>query len=58
MRDVKRFYKQSELAAEYKKKLITIDEAAGLVKSGDRIHLGTFGSVCAGFEAALAKRNS
>ena len=56
MRGVKRFYKQSELAAEYKKKLITVDEAAGLAKSGDRIHLGTFGSVCAGFEAALAKR--
>ncbi len=56
MRDRKRFYKAGEIADAYRKKLATADEAAGFVKSGDRVHLGTFGSICRDFEAALARR--
>ena len=56
MRNVKSFTKAGDIADIYRKKLISADEAAGLVKSGDRIHLGTFGSICHDFEAALAKR--
>ena len=32
-------YKVSDLAAEYRKKLITADEAAAMVQNGDRLHL-------------------
>ncbi len=56
MRDVKRFIKASDIADSYRKKLISAEEAARIVKSGDRIHLGTFGSICRDFEAALAQR--
>ncbi len=56
MRGVKRFFKAGEISEAYRKKLVTADEAAGLVRSGDRVHLGTFGSICRDFEAALAKR--
>ena len=33
-------YKVSNLASEYKKKLITADQAAEMVKDGDRLHFG------------------
>ena len=31
-------YKVANLASEYKKKLITADQAATMVKNGDRLH--------------------
>ena len=34
-------YKVSTLADEYKKKLVTADEAVAIVKPGDRVHYGT-----------------
>ena len=33
-------YKVANLASEYKKKLITADQAAAMVKDGDRLHFG------------------
>ena len=33
-------YKVSDLSMEYKKKLITADQAAAMVKNGDRLHFG------------------
>ena len=33
-------YKVSNLAQEYKKKLITADQAAAMVQNGDRLHFG------------------
>lgn len=50
------FYKASEIKEAYRKKLITSDEAAGMLKSGQRVHIGTFGDIAREFEAALAKR--
>lgn len=49
-------YEVSSLAEEYRKKLITADEAAAMVKTGDRVH---FGLGCGGvqdLDAALARR--
>ncbi|MCI8285690.1 MAG: butyryl-CoA:acetate CoA-transferase [Firmicutes bacterium] len=56
MRGTERFYKAADIAVQYDKKLITSDQAAGMVKSGDRVHIGTFGVISRNFEAALAKR--
>lgn len=56
MRDLGYFCKASDIEAVYKKKLVTAAEAAGFAKSGDKIHLGTFGSICRDFEEALAGR--
>lgn len=56
LRNVKRFYKAADIAAEYKKKLVSADEAAQAVKSGDRVHLSTFGTIARDFEKALARR--
>jgi acyl-CoA hydrolase len=56
MRNSSKFYKADEIAKVYKKKLLSTDEAAKLVKPGFRIHLGTFGNIARDFEAALAKR--
>ncbi len=53
---VKSFVKAADIASEYKKKLVTAEEAARLVKSGDNVHIGGFGGVCRDFEAALAGR--
>ena len=33
-------YKLSALGAEYKKKLITADQAAAMVENGSRLHFG------------------
>ena len=41
---------------EYKKKLVTADEAVKVVKSGDYLHLGLFTGVVVDLERALAKR--
>jgi butyryl-CoA:acetate CoA-transferase len=56
MEAVKTFYKASGLAAEYKKKLVSADEAVKIVKSGDRIHYGLFAGIVRGLDEALAKR--
>lgn len=49
-------YKVSDLQAEYKKKLITADEAVAFVKDGDRIHFGLGCGTVVDIDKALAKR--
>ncbi len=49
-------YKISDLAAEYKKKLITAEKAASFVKDGDRVHFGTGCGVVIDIDRALSKR--
>lgn len=49
-------YKVSSLAEEYKKKLITADEAAAMVRPGDRIHYGLGCGSVVDIDKALAKR--
>lgn len=49
-------YKVSALAEEYKKKLINADEAAAMVKSGDRIHFGLGCGSVNDIDEAIAKR--
>lgn len=49
-------YKVSALAEEYKNKLITADEAAALVRPGDRIHYGLGCGAVVDIDEALAKR--
>ncbi len=51
-----RFLKLSELHAEYKKKLVSAEEAVKVVKSGDRIHYGLFNGLVVDLDKALAKR--
>ena len=49
-------YKVSNLASEYKKKLITADQAAEMVKDGDRLHFGLGCGSVIDIDKALAKR--
>lgn len=49
-------YKTSNLAAEYKNKLVTAEKAASFVKNGDRIHFGTGCGAVVDVDKALAKR--
>ena len=49
-------YKVSNLAEEYKKKLITADEAAAMVRPGDRIHYGLGCGTVVDIDEALARR--
>lgn len=49
-------YRVSDLAAEYKKKLITADEAAAKVKNGDRLHFGLGCGSIIDIDKAIAKR--
>ncbi len=49
-------YKVSNLSSEYKKKLITADEAAAMVKSGDRLHYGLGCGAIVDIDKAIAKR--
>ncbi len=42
--------------AEYKKKLVSADEAVKVVKSGDRVHYGLFNGLVVDLDEALAKR--
>ena len=49
-------YKVATLAREYKKKLITADQAAEMVKDGDRIHFGLGCGSVIDIDKALAKR--
>lgn len=49
-------YKVSKLQEEYKKKLITADEVAAMVKPGDRLHFGTGCGAIVDIDKAIAKR--
>ena len=49
-------YKVANLASEYKKKLITADQAAAMVKDGDRLHCGLGCGSVIDIDKALAKR--
>jgi butyryl-CoA:acetate CoA-transferase len=49
-------YKLSDIKNEYKKKLITADQAAAMVKSGYRVHFGTGCGAVVDLDKALAKR--
>ena len=49
-------YKVSNLAGEYKKKLITADQVAEMVKDGDRLHFGLGCGSVIDIDKALAKR--
>ena len=49
-------YKVSDLSMEYKKKLITADQAAAMVKNGDRLHFGLGCGSIIDIDKAIAKR--
>ena len=49
-------YRVSDLNVEYKKKLITADQAAEMVKPGDRLHFGTGCGAIVDIDKAIAKR--
>ena len=49
-------YKVSTLADEYKKKLVTADEAVAIVKPGDRVHYGTGCGSPVDLDEAMARR--
>ena len=49
-------YKVANLASEYKKKLITADQAAAMVKNGDRLHFGLGCGSVIDIDKAIAKR--
>ena len=49
-------YKRSELAAKYKEKLLTPEEAAGKIKSGDRVFYGINYAQTIDVDRALAAR--
>lgn len=49
-------YKVSDLSTEYKKKLITADQAAAMVKNGDRLHFGLGCGSIIDIDKAIAKR--
>lgn len=49
-------YKVSQLQEEYKKKLITAEEAAAMVKPGDRLHFGTGCGAIVDLDKAIARR--
>ena len=50
------FYKSSEIQEKYRSKLVTAEEAAAMVKDGDRIHYGMGVGCSKDFDEALAKR--
>jgi len=49
-------YRTSDLAAEYRRKLITAEEAAAMVKHGDRLHFGLGCGSIIDIDRAIAKR--
>ena len=49
-------YKVSDLASEYKKKLITADQAAAMVKTGDKLHFGLGCGAIVDIDKAIARR--
>ncbi|MBK5253732.1 MAG: butyryl-CoA:acetate CoA-transferase [Peptostreptococcaceae bacterium] len=46
----------NDIQNEYKKKLVSADEAVKVVKSGDLVHYGLFGGLVRDLDTALAKR--
>ena len=48
-------YKVSDLASEYKKKLITADQAAAMVKTGDKLHFGLGCGAIVDIDKAIAR---
>lgn len=56
MTNLKQLCKLNDLAAEYRKRLVTADEAVKVVKSGDRVHYGLFCGIVQDLDKALAKR--
>ena len=56
MSNAMRFVARNDLKMEYERKLVSADEAVKIVKSGDHVNVGAFGSVCRDLEAALARR--
>ena len=52
----KQICKNKDIYSEYKKKLVTADEAVKVVKSGDRVHYGLFNGLVVDLDKALAKR--
>ena len=53
---VDKFTTPDQVQAEYQRKLVSADEAAKVVKSGDQIHLGLFTGCVNDLNAALARR--
>jgi acyl-CoA hydrolase len=49
-------YKSSDLAEQYRRKLITADDAAAMVKDGDRLHFGLGCGAIVDIDEAIAKR--
>ena len=49
-------YKVSNLQEEYRKKLITADQAAAMVQPGDRLHFGTGCGAIVDIDKAIARR--
>lgn len=49
-------YKVSDLAKKYKEKLITADQAAAMVKNGDKLHFGLGCGSIVDIDKAIAKR--
>lgn len=49
-------YKISDLKEEYKKKLITAEQAAAMVRPGSRLHFGLGCGTIVDIDKAIAKR--
>ena len=56
MSRMNRIAKLDTIHEEYKRKLVSADEAVKVIKSGDRIHYGLFNGLVYGLDKALAKR--
>lgn len=56
MVNIKQLCKTNEIESEYRKKLVSADEAVKTVKSGDYIHYGLFCGMVQDLDKALAKR--
>ncbi|WP_419024015.1 acetyl-CoA hydrolase/transferase family protein [Emergencia sp.] len=54
---IKKLTPVEQIQEKYRAKLVSADDAAKLVKSGDQIHLGLFCGVVVDIERALAKRS-
>lgn len=54
--NVKKFTAPADVQAEYQNKLVSADEAAKTIKSGDQIHYGLFAGVVVDMDTAIAKR--
>lgn len=55
---VKEWLPVAKVQEEYKKKLVTADEAVKIVKSGDYLHYGLFTGVVVDLDTALGQENA